>query len=219
MTELDRHMLADATFQLEWNSHDTQQQWLSLAANGPRMQASREQTTTDFFSDHPFQRDDEGPDSKFYHHPRFVAHIDETAGTVIRDLHGVLVHDRRKVLDFMSSWQSHLALNKHFDQVTGLGMNDEELGKNTQLSGYRVKDLNADPVLPFADGAFDAVLCSVSVEYLTFPIDVFSEVARVLEPDGIFIAVFSNRWFPPKAIRIWKELHEFHANIGEYIWK
>jgi hypothetical protein len=25
----------------------------------------------------------------------------------------------------------------------------------------------------------------------------------------LFVVSFSNRWFPPKAIRIWKELHEF----------
>ena len=72
------------------------QQWLSLAAEGPGMQAGKEQTATDFFSDHPFQRDDDKPDAKFYHQPRFVAHIDVTAGKVIRDLYSVLLQDRKK---------------------------------------------------------------------------------------------------------------------------
>jgi hypothetical protein len=31
----------------------------------------------------------------------------------------------------------------------------------------------------------------------------------VLRPEGRFILTFSNRWFPPKAIRIWSELHPF----------
>jgi hypothetical protein len=38
---------------------------------------------------------------------------------------------------------------------------------------------------------------------------VFADVARVLKPGGLFVVSFSNRWFPPKAISIWKELHEF----------
>ena len=31
----------------------------------------------------------------------------------------------------------------------------------------------------------------------------------VLRPEGHFVITFSNRWFPPKAIQIWQELHEF----------
>jgi SAM-dependent methyltransferase len=47
------------------------------------------------------------------------------------------------------------------------------------------------------------------VEYLTRPFDVFAEAARVLKPGGVFAATFSNRWFPPKVIRVWPVLHEF----------
>ena len=42
-----------------------------------------------------------------------------------------------------------------------------------------------------------------------FTVNVFEEIARVLRPEGVCIMTFSNRWFPHKAIRIWKELHEF----------
>lgn len=77
------------------------------------------------------------------------------------------------------------------------------------LTGSVVHDLNRDPLLPFPDAAFDAVVCTVSVEYLIRPHGVFAEVARVLDLGGRFIVTFSNRWFPPKAIRIWPELHEF----------
>ena len=69
--------------------------------------------------------------------------------------------------------------------------------------------MNADPTLPFADNTFDLVLCTVSVEYLVRPEGVFRDVARVLRPGGRFVVTFSNRWFPPKAIKLWKELHEF----------
>ena len=43
-----------------------------------------------------------------------------------------------------------------------------------------MQDLNADPRLPFADASFDAVVNCVSVDYLTRPVDVFRDVARVV---------------------------------------
>jgi ubiquinone/menaquinone biosynthesis C-methylase UbiE len=80
---------------------------------------------------------------------------------------------------------------------------------NPQLTGHVVHDLNMDPRLPFGDQTFDAVICSVSVEYMTNPFIVFLDVARILKPEGYFVHTFSNRWFPPKAIRMWTELNEF----------
>jgi SAM-dependent methyltransferase len=38
---------------------------------------------------------------------------------------------------------------------------------------------------------------------------VFEEINRVLKPGGYFIVTFSDRWFPPKVVRIWREIHEF----------
>ena len=81
--------------------------------------------------------------------------------------------------------------------------------KNRQLSDYIVHDLNQTPELPYADNSFDAIISTVSVEYLTQPLLVFAEAARVLRPQGYFIVTFSNRWFPPKVIRIWQELQDF----------
>jgi SAM-dependent methyltransferase len=80
---------------------------------------------------------------------------------------------------------------------------------NPQLTDYVVHDLNMDPRLPFDDQTFDAVICTVSVEYLIHPFNVFIDLARVLKPGGCLIHTFSNRWFPPKAIRVWSELSEF----------
>ena len=66
-------------------------------------------------------------------------------------------------------------------------------------------DLNDSPMplLPFVDSAFAAAACCVSVDYLTQPIEVFEEVARVVQPGGVFVCTFSNRCFPTKAIRGW----------------
>ncbi len=72
-----------------------------------------------------------------------------------------------------------------------------------------VHDLNHESRLPFADASFDAVICTASIEYLARPLAVMAEITRVLRPKGILTIAFSNRWFPPKVIRIWPELHEF----------
>jgi SAM-dependent methyltransferase len=101
----------------------------------------------------------------------------------------------------MGSWVSHFTVPPA--DLTVLGMNAVELAANEQARATVVHDLNADPRLPFPDGAFDAVVCCVSVDYLVRPIEVFTEVARVLKRGGLFANTFSNRCFPEKAIRGW----------------
>lgn len=183
--------------------------WAETALSGPGMQARLNGRPTHFFDDHPFRRADENPDQQFYEHPRLVQHIDDTAIKIISRLYGRLLQPDSNVLDLMSSWTSHLPEDLSLKSFTGLGMNQKELQANNRLSEYVVHDLNAEPQMPFDDQGFDAVICTVSVEYLIHPFEVFEEITRILKPGGIFIATFSNRWFPPKAINIWTELHEF----------
>ncbi|CAE7876601.1 unnamed protein product [Symbiodinium sp. KB8] len=59
------------------------------------------------------------------------------------------------------------------------------------------------PKLPYGDSEFDFVTNVVSVDYLTKPRDVFSEMHRVLKPGGVAIMSFSNRCFFTKAISMW----------------
>jgi SAM-dependent methyltransferase len=107
----------------------------------------------------------------------------------------------RRVLDLMSSWVSHFRTPPA--ELVALGMNATELAANPAATGWLVHDLNADPVLPFPDHDFDAVTCCASVDYLTRPVEVFREVARVLRPGGQFVVTFSNRCFPTKAVHGW----------------
>jgi SAM-dependent methyltransferase len=147
-----------------------------------------------------FDRADPTDDARFYAFDRFVTHIDGGAIAAVTDLYRELALSG-DVLDLCSSWISH------FDpppaHLIALGMNEAELAANPAAAEYVVHDLNADPVLPFADASFDAVTCCVSVDYLTRPLEVFAEVARVLRPGGAFVCTFSNRCFPTKAIRGW----------------
>ena len=87
-------------------------------------------------------------------------------------------------------------------------MNENELRKNKSLTEYVVHDLNKNQKLPFDDDTFDVVLNTVSVDYMTSPFQVFEDVGRVLKPGGLFLVIFSNRWFPKKAVKIWKESTE-----------
>ncbi len=76
-------------------------------------------------------------------------------------------------------------------------MNAAGLAANAMLSQYVVHDLNADPILPFPDASFDAATCCVSVDYLTNPITVFTEVGRVLRSGGAFVVSVARGGEPP----------------------
>jgi SAM-dependent methyltransferase len=164
----------------------------------------QEPGSLDVFGKEDLSRDDETPDPEFYTKPRFVDHLDAVALATVEQLYGRLIGPRADILDLMAGPDSHLAAVKEPSSVIGLGMNQEELAANPVLSSYVLHDLNVNPLLPFGDDAFDAVVNTVSVDYLTQPVEVFREVARILRPGGLFIVVFSNRMFPPKAVNLWK---------------
>jgi len=147
-----------------------------------------------------FDRADEEPDSVFYAVPRLVTHIDDDAIAAVGALYTELGIDG-DVLDLMSSWVSHFESPPR--HLTVLGMNRVELEANAMASAVVVHDLNASPAMPFENESFDDVVCCVSVDYLTQPVPVFRDVARVLRPGGRFVCTFSNRLFPTKAIRAW----------------
>lgn len=155
---------------------------------------------------HAFNKQDPGDDLAFYGMARLVTHIDEDATAALTDCYRALVPEGGRVLDLMSSWVSHLPQEAAYAEVVGHGMNPDELAANPRLSRWFVQDFNRDPVLPLDDGAFDAALCCVGVQYLQRPVEVFREVRRVLAPGAPFVISYSNRCFPTKAVAIWLSL-------------
>ena len=147
-----------------------------------------------------FDRADPSSDTDFYSWPRLVTHIDTDAIAAVGALYDELAITGA-VLDLMGSWVSHF--REAPQHLTVLGMNATELAANPQADAAVVHDLNLTPELPFADASFDAVVCCVSVDYLTRPVEVFADVARVVRPGGPFVCTFSNRCFPTRAIRGW----------------
>lgn len=181
----------------------------TLTGNGPGMQARYDHVATDFWSDDAFARQDPSPDDAFYAMPRLVDHLDKNCSQQIAELYRRLIPHNCRILDLMSSWISHLPTDFADANITGLGMNLHELEQNPMLSQTLVHDLNQQATLPFDDELFDAVICTASIEYLVKPEQVFTELSRILKPGAPLVITFSNRWFPPKAIRAWGHAHEF----------
>jgi SAM-dependent methyltransferase len=148
---------------------------------------------------------DESDDGLFYDYPRFVTHVDAGFIQQLTQLYRQKLVPQSRVLDLMSSWVSHLPEEIDFAHVEGHGLNAEELAKNPCFDHYFVQNLNKNPQLPLPDQSFDAVLNTVSVQYLQYPEAVFSEILRVLKPGGVAIISFSNRMFWQKAIQTWRD--------------
>lgn len=148
---------------------------------------------------------DDSEDNFFYSFPRFVNHVDDNFINQLTDIYRQELQPHSRILDLMSSWVSHLPTEMEFSHIEGHGMNEEELAKNKRLNHYFVQNLNQNPKLPLKDEDFDAVLCAVSVQYLQYPEEIFSEIARILKPNGVAIFSFSNRMFYQKAITAWRD--------------
>lgn len=175
-----------------------------------------------------FIRQDESPDTSFYSTPRFVTHIDDGAIAALRTYFGANLPQRAsgakppRILDFCSSWISHYppsvesAAAAGDVKVVGLGMSAPELARNALLeSGGRVvRDLNDHPEVSAKDlglgegEKLDALTCTVSIDYLTSPIQVLSSLRRLTRKDGLVHLAISNRCFPTKAVRRWLHADE-----------
>lgn len=180
-----------------------------------------------------FQRLDSTSDAIFYQEPRFVEHVDDTAVARMTEYLNLVVvapPEVHAVLDLCSSWTSHLPPSRRntsgsistddkLQRVAGLGMNAQELQANPSLTEWTVADLNEKPVLPYTDSSFDAVVCQLSIDYLTQPVQVCREIGRVLKPDGKVHILFSNRLFIQKAVALWTGADDIdHAyTVGRYL--
>jgi SAM-dependent methyltransferase len=165
-----------------------------------------------------FKRTNEEDDILFYSSPRRLVHIDEIAIQKLSKFFLDTLPPKGIYLDLMSGWRSHLPNKLMPSRVIGLGLNSSEMAENPQLSEYIVQDINQNPSLVFDNDEFDAAICTVSIQYLTKPIEVFNEVNRVLKPGGFFLVSFSSQYFSAKVIAAWIATNdEQHIQIvGRY---
>jgi len=180
-----------------------------ITKDGPGFQIPHPHATTDFYNSYPFPRINNEKDNIFYNQPRFVNHLDDFAIKKVKSIFSKFLQPNTKILDLMSGWTSHIPTIFKKNNIVGLGLCNDELKNNKDLSDYIIHDLNLDYHLPFIKNEFNAVICTSSIEYLIQPIEVTKEVVRILKPGGVFIITISDRWFNGKEILIWSELHAF----------
>jgi SAM-dependent methyltransferase len=156
-----------------------------------------------------FQRIDDSDDELFYDAPRLVVHIDDAAIAKVGEIYARILPQGGSLLDLMSSWRSHLPEYLRPSRVVGVGMNRAEMLDNPALTEVIVHNLNRDPRMPLGDAEFDGAVVTVSIQYMTRPVEIFADVARVLRPGAPFVVTISNRMFPTKAVAIWHRLSEW----------
>ena len=160
---------------------------------------------------------DASPDRLFYLLPRFVQHVDDAARRSLQRYYTALFATAEAdapILDLCSSWTSHFPENLAPERrVVAVGMNPLELGKNPSATEWRVQNLNDDPTLPYEDNSFAFVTCALSIDYMTKPLALLAEVARVLRPGGVCALSFSNRMFPTKAVAHWVDRRKSAAAV------
>lgn len=99
-------------------------------------------------------------------------------------------------------------------EVVGIGLNEAELAANPILSSWAIHDLNTQPDFSIASTyqkgnaggqggggegrPFEAVICNVSIDYLTNPLEVMRSIGEVLTSGGMAYMAVSNRCFPTK---------------------
>ncbi|KAJ1459064.1 hypothetical protein M885DRAFT_408765, partial [Pelagophyceae sp. CCMP2097] len=136
--------------------------------------------------------------------PNLEYHLDEVARATLSRFYGSLLRTAKSVLDICSSHDSHYPADRAWTRVALHGLNAAELRRNAAATeAFVVRDLNKDPRLDYADGAFDAVTNVSSVAYLTRPLEVFRETHRVLRSGGVATFAFSNRCHDSKAVAVW----------------
>ena len=96
-----------------------------------------------------------------------VVHIDGGAIAAIGQFFKEQIPENSEILDLMSSWRSHWPKDHPKKRMVGLGLNDVEMRDNPDLDGYVVHNVNNNPILPFENETFDAVVITVSAQYLT----------------------------------------------------
>ena len=172
---------------------------------------------TGVLSDVGRQKIDSGDDKAFYDSPRFVTHADDAFTSRLTKLYESEITSGDHVFDAMSSWVSFLPVVP-LGFVVGHGLNETELAANDRLDEYFLQDFNSDRTLPLDENSFDVVSCALSVQYLQYPAEVFSEFGRVLKPGGTAIVTFTNRMFSTKAIQAWRtrSMDERATLVKEY---
>lgn len=158
-----------------------------------------------------FARVDEQPDTVFYTQPRLTRHIDDAAADALSAFYrSTLLPTAPAVLDLCSSVETYMPPDwSGRRRLSLLGLNASEMrAAPSHPDDVIVQDLNVVTDkkglhLASDTASFDLVTCALSIDYLTEPVAVLREVARLLKKGGRVAISFSDRLFFSKAVAIW----------------
>ena len=187
--------------------------------NGVGMQARWLSNATNFWEDGAFSRQDAEADHLTYQQADMTHHFDRACRAQLASLYARLLPAGGRIIDYMASFDSHLPDNSDSYEVSGIGLNQQELDANSRLSERLTQDLNRNSQLDFDDATFDAAICTDGIQYLIDPLRSITELARTLKPGAPFIITFSNRWLSSKVIQLWAGAHDFERMgiVTEYL--
>lgn len=183
---------------------------------------SRSLECAEFGEEWPYTAKDLQPldgfrDEAFYFWPKLVQHAAAEARSCLTAYYQCVLPPAGTgaVLDLCSSWTSHYPSDWKGARVVACGLNPLELLLNPSKTEFLVQNLNTKTELPFDDAEFDLITNSLSVDYLTSPLDTFREMKRVLKSGGTAACAFTNRCFPTKVVPMWLKPFEdgSHARI------
>jgi len=198
------HLTITATKVKEYESTDSNKKFLDIGkiitSKGPGMQAPFEFGSTNFFDAYPYKKVVKKDTS---------VHLDNNAIDQIKSLYSEHIPEHSKVLDLLADYETYLEDDLQTGLLVGIAKNEGILVSNKKLDTYNVQDLEEDIILPYDDNNFDVVICSLSFEYLSDPIELMYEMSRVIKQGGKFIVTFSNHLAMREGIDIWDELHDF----------
>ncbi|GMH47983.1 hypothetical protein TL16_g00190 [Triparma laevis f. inornata] len=192
------------------------------APNARSSPISRSLDNVEWPSEFPYTEDGltpewAGDDGAFYFLPKFVHHAGQECRDSLTAFYSSCLptFGTGSTLDLCSSFTSHYPKGYKASRSVALGLNYLELLANPSKTEFRVQDLNKNPTLPYESNTFDVVTNSLSVDYLTSPLPLFSEIHRILKPNGYALMAFTNRCFPTKVVPIWKApfTEENHVKI------
>jgi SAM-dependent methyltransferase len=112
------------------------------------------------------------------------------------------------ILDLMAGADSHVDGDIAPSRLVGIGLSAEAMQENPMLSERIIQDLGEDPRFPYDDQSFDVALSTAAIPYLTRPLEVLAEVARILKPGGLLLVVFDNRLREQRAVKVWRRASE-----------
>jgi ubiquinone/menaquinone biosynthesis C-methylase UbiE len=129
---------------------------------------------------------------------RRIAPALRDAQVVYEDRLRTAVESKRRWLDLgcghqvLQHWrfEAERALVARAELIVGLDLEHDSLSKHRSIARRTRGDLSR---LPFADGSFDLVTANMVMEHLANPAEQLAEIARVLRPGGVFVAVTPNR--------------------------